>query len=120
MGHFSYKAVETSGLNVTGTIEAADRRSAVAALSEKGQFVINLTEETRTQSAGEDKKTAPSLADFIPFRGRRISSKDVMAITSQLSTALRAGLPLLNALEIIRDQQHKHACLLYTSPSPRD
>ena len=109
MGHFSYKAVETSGVNVTGTIEAADRRSAVAALSEKGQFVINLTEETRTQSAGEDKKTAPSLADFIPFRGRRISSKDVMAITSQLSTALRAGLPLLNALEIIRDQQHKHA-----------
>lgn len=109
MGHFSYKAVEQGGGNVTGTIEAADRRSAVSALSEKGQFVINLTEETRTQSADEDKETAPSLADFIPFRGRRISSKDVMAITSQLSTALRAGLPMLNALEIIRDQQHKHA-----------
>lgn len=109
MGHFSYKAVEQGGGNVTGTIEASDRRSAVAALSEKGQFVINLTEETRTQSAGEDKKTASSLTDFIPFRGRRISSKDVMAITNQLSTALRAGLPMLNALEIIRDQQHKHA-----------
>ncbi len=109
MGYFSYKAVETSGVNVTGTIEAADRKSAVAALTDKGQFVINLTEEARTQSAGEDKKTAPSLADFIPFRARRISNKDVLAITSQLSTALRAGLPLLNALEIIRDQQHKHA-----------
>ena len=109
MGYFSYKAVEQGGSSVNGTIEAADRRSAVAALSEKGQFVINLTEETRTQSAGEDKITAPSLTDFIPFRVRKISSKDVMALTSQLSTALRAGLPLLNALEIIRDQQHKHA-----------
>jgi type II secretory pathway component PulF len=109
VGHFSYKAVEQSGVNVTGTIEAADRRSAVAALVEKGQFVINLTEETRTPSAGIDKKAAPNLTDFIPFGARRISSKDVLAITSQLSTALRAGLPLLNALEIIRDQQHKHS-----------
>jgi type II secretory pathway component PulF len=109
MGHFSYKAVESSGVNVTGTIEAADRRSAVAALVEKGQFVINLTEETRTPSADVDKKATLNLADFIPFRAGRISSKDVLAITSQLSTALRAGLPLLNALEIIRDQQHKHS-----------
>lgn len=108
MGQFSYKAVEQGGVNVTGTIEAVDRRSAVAALTEKGQFVINLTEETRTTTAHEQKKTVSSLADFRPFRARRVSSKDVLAITNQLSTALRAGLPLLNALEIIRDQQHKH------------
>lgn len=109
MGYFSYKAVEQGGVNVTGTIEAADRRSAVAALTEKGQFVINLTEETRTKIAPEEKETISSLADFRPFRAGRVSGKDVLAITNQLSTALRAGLPLLNALEIIRDQQHKHA-----------
>ena len=45
----------------------------------------------------------------VPVRlgSRRITSKDLLAMTSQLSTALRAGLPLLNGLEIIRDQQHK-------------
>ena len=109
MGHFSYKAVEQGGGNVTGMIEAADRRSAVAALSDKGQFVTHLAEETRTPSVSDDKKQELSLAGLIPFGSRRISSKDILAITHQLSTALRAGLPLLNALEIIRDQQHKQS-----------
>jgi type II secretory pathway component PulF len=109
VGHFSYKAVEQGGVNVTGVIEAADRRSAVAALANKGQFVTHLAEETRAPSVAEDKKQELSLAGLIPFGKRRISSKDIMAITHQLSTALRAGLPLLNALEIIRDQQHKQS-----------
>jgi type II secretory pathway component PulF len=109
VGHFSYKAVEQGGGNVTGMIEASDRRSAVAALTDKGQFVTHLAEETRTPSAGDDKKQELSLTGLIPFGSRRISSKDILAITHQLSTALRAGLPLLNALEIIRDQQHKQA-----------
>ncbi len=109
MGFFSYKAVEQGGSSVNGTIEAADRRSAVSALANKGQFVINLTEETRAPSARDDKKQEISLAGLVPFGKRRISSKDILAITHQLSTALRAGLPLLNALEIIRDQQHKQA-----------
>jgi type II secretory pathway component PulF len=109
VGHFSYKAVEQGGGNVTGMIEAADRRSAVAALTDKGQFVTHLAEETRAPSVGDDKKQELSLAGLLPFGTRRISSKDILAITHQLSTALRAGLPLLNALEIIRDQQHKQS-----------
>ena len=109
MGQFSYKAVEQGGGNVTGMIEAADRRSAVAALTDKGQFVTHLAEETRAPIAGDDKKQELSLAGLIPFGTRRISNKDILAIIHQLSTALQAGLPLLNALEIIRDQQHKQA-----------
>ena len=38
---------------------------------------------------------------------RKISSKDVLAFTTQLSTALRAGLPMMRGLELIREQQHK-------------
>ena len=109
MGQFSYKAVEQGGGNVTGMIEAADRRSAVAALTDKGQFVIHLAEETLEPSINGDKKAELDLAKFLKFGSRRITSKDILAITSQLSTALRAGLPMLNALEIIRDQQHKPA-----------
>jgi type II secretory pathway component PulF len=44
---------------------------------------------------------------ILKFGSRGISSKDILAITTQLSTALRAGLPLLNALELIRDQQSR-------------
>ena len=40
-------------------------------------------------------------------RGSRVSSKDVLAFTTQLSTALRAGLPLMRGLDLIHEQQHK-------------
>ncbi|HIJ53403.1 MAG TPA: hypothetical protein HPP66_09660 [Planctomycetes bacterium] len=109
MGQFFYKAVEQSGGNVTGTIEAVDRRSAVAALTDEGRFVVELAEQTLEPSVSGNKKAELDLAKFLKFGSRRITSKDILAVTSQLSTALRAGLPLLNGLKIIRDQQHKPA-----------
>ncbi len=36
-----------------------------------------------------------------------MSTKDILAMTTQLSTALRAGLPLLNGLDLIHQQQTK-------------
>jgi len=109
VGQFFYKAVEQSGGNVTGTIEAVDRRSAVAALTDEGRFVVELAEQTLEPSVSSNKKAELDLAKFLKFGSRRITSKDILAVTSQLSTALQAGLPLLNGLEIIRDQQHKPA-----------
>ena len=109
MGQFFYKAVEQGRGNVTGTIEAVDRRSAVATLADEGRFVVELAEQTLEPSVSGDKKAELDLAKFLKFGSRRITSKDILAITSQLSTALQAGLPLLNGLEIIRDQQHKPA-----------
>jgi len=122
LGQYSYKAVSQSGEHSTGTIEAADRRSAVAGLAERGQFVIELAEEAQAASVRAAKevtlepakplglgKRLAALRVPIRFGSRRITSKDILAMTSQLSTALRAGLPLLNGLEIIRDQQHKIA-----------
>lgn len=109
MGQYSYKAVEQGGGNVTGTIEAADRKSAVAALTDKGQFVLELAQEAQATSVNGEKNAELDLSRLLNFGSRRITSKDILAITSQLSTALRAGLPMLNGLEIIRDQQHKQS-----------
>ena len=111
MNWFSYKAVDRSGGHVTGTIEAVDRRSAVAALTEKGNFVTELTKDVRSHSPGDsqDKTAASDVGELLKFGSRRVSSKDVLAITTQLSTALRAGLPLLSGLELLRKQQHKIA-----------
>ncbi len=104
MGWFSYKAVDKGGGHVSGTIEAPDRKSAVVALTDKGQFVIHLAEAA---GAGGAKAAALDLSGLIRLGSRRISSKEILGITMQLSTALRAGLPLLNALQLIRDQQVK-------------
>lgn len=113
MSQFSYKAVDQSGGHVRGTIETIDRRSAVAALADKGHFVTELAEEAQslrvTPSVNGGEKAALDLSRFMRFGSRKVSSKDILAMTTQLSTALQAGLPLLNGLKLIHEQQHKAA-----------
>jgi len=109
LGWFSYKAVDKGGGHVTGTIEAADRRSAVVALADRGHFVTELAEEIRATGVNGREKAPLDLSSFVRFGLRRVSSKDILAMTTQLSTALQAGLPLLNGLTLIREQQHKPA-----------
>ncbi len=107
MGQFSYKAVDETGAHVSGTVEAPDRRSAVAVLAERGQFVVDLRDAAEAAAAGGVERVAGEFAKLGRLGAGRVGQRDVLAIMSQLSAALRAGLPLLNALEIIRDQQNK-------------
>jgi len=109
VGQFFYKAVDKGGGHVTGTIEASDRRSAVVALSDRGQFVTDLAEQTVAADVEAVEKKEADLAKVFRFGSKRITGKDILAMTTQLSTALRAGLPLLNGLELILKQQHKAA-----------
>lgn len=108
MSRFSYKAVNKAGEHVVGSVEAIDRRGAVANLADIGQFVSELSEETAA-SHGQQRQSLLELVRSVPLGSRRVSSKDILAMTSQLSAALRAGLALLKALEILRDQQQKPA-----------
>ncbi len=113
MSQYIYKAVDRGGGHVRGTIEAIDRRSAVAALTDKGHFVTELAEKAHslsvTPSVNGDEKSGLDLSGFMRFGSRKVSSKDILALTTQLSTALQAGLPLLNGLKLIHEQQHKAA-----------
>ncbi len=108
MGQFTYKAVEDDGRHVTGTIEAGDHKSAVAALTAKGQFVIEL-KQAAGQAVKSGAKATISISELFQFGGRRVSGKDLLAFTNQLSAAIRAGLPLYDAIQIIGKQQHKKA-----------
>ncbi len=105
MGEFSYRGVDRGGSHISGTIEAADRRSAVAALAQRGHFATELFEAAERKGGNGH---SPALRAEMPrLHGGRISSRDILAVTTQLSTAVRAGLPLLNALELIGKQQRK-------------
>lgn len=107
MGQFSYRAVDQAGAHVAGVVDAADRRSAVAALTGRGHFVTELIEDGQRRDAAGKSPAGFRLPRLPHWVGGRVSSKDVLAITTQLSTAVRAGLPLLNCLELIRKQQRK-------------
>jgi type IV pilus assembly protein PilC len=104
VGKFIYKAIDKSGEHITGALDATDRKSAVAALTGQGHFVTELSENTKV-------KNWESIIPSIDLRklkfGSRVSGKDILAMTTQLSTALKAGLPLLNGLELIHQQQSK-------------
>jgi type II secretory pathway component PulF len=116
LGQFTYKAVDRGGAHVAGVVDAADRRSAVATLTGRGHFVMELIEKgqgretpaSESPAAGGSEPSAAS--DFIDYlRNGRVSGRDVLAMTTQMSTAVRAGLPLLNCLELMRKQQRKPA-----------
>ena len=107
MGEFSYKAVDQGGAHVAGSVEATDRRSAVAALTERGHFVMELIEKGQQGEKAGGGAAPVELPSLPSLGGSRVTSKDILAVTTQFSTAVRAGLPLLNCLELIRKQQRK-------------
>ncbi len=99
MATFEYTGVDSSGQSINGTIEAVDRKVAIAELSSRGRFASELSEKAGKTEAGRDRGLS------FNFGGSRVNDKKVLEMTSQLATALKAGLPILKALEILRSQQ---------------
>jgi len=108
MAQFAYKGFDRSGQSVAGVIEAVDRKKAVADLALKGHFVSEWIDKAL---GGRDMTAAGAVAGAASFLAsrRRITGKDLVAMTNQLSTALRAGLPVLNAIQIVAEQQPRPA-----------
>jgi type II secretory pathway component PulF len=101
---YSYNAVDTEGKTVAGVVEAANRKAAIGALSHQGRFVLDIAEAKGRMVKIHTARTAGKS----PFTlSRRIHSKDILEVTSQISAALRAGLPLLETLKIIAAQQSR-------------
>jgi general secretion pathway protein F len=102
---FEYKAMDAGGKACKGVIEASDRKTAIGLLAQKGQFALELA-VTHTEA-----RAAVEKSDAGQTRRIRVSSRETLAITSQLTTALKAGLSVLDALQIIREQQSKSGAI---------
>lgn len=93
---YSYKATDPGGKIISGTLEAAEEKQAVAML--QGMMVIPIRiSQTKKHQAVLDKDLSKSIASFF----NRASSRDVAAFTQDLSTLLEAGVPLDRALSIL-------------------
>jgi type II secretion system protein F len=99
MPTFQYKAKTRAGEVVTGTLPAADRRLALAQLGRMGYYPLAV------EAAGE--KTGPA-APGGRWR-RRLGSADVLMFTRQLSTLLRSGMSLSQALGALERRSQKKA-----------
>lgn len=91
MPGFQYKAVSADGEVVQGTLEGSDRKQVVEQLHALGQTPIRIDEAALPASGGRKRRG----------RKRRLSEEQIANATRELSTLLRAGLPLDRALGVL-------------------
>ncbi len=98
MAKYKYIATDADGSEFSGIVEAPSESKAKKDLADKGVKVVRIM-EVGAMGAGKAKK-APK-----PMFGTGVSSANVTIFSRQLATLLKAGLPLLRALEVISRQE---------------
>jgi type II secretory pathway component PulF len=93
MASFNYKVKDQNSKTLKGVVEAVTIKQATALLHDRGYIIISLKEVT---------------ASLIPYNLKSpISFSDLVHITRQLATMITAGLTLVEALSILRQQLTK-------------
>lgn len=103
MPMFNYTAVDAKGKESKGAVQAADSRAAVAQLRQQSLFVVKIVEgaaESKAASDGLSKEVSfSSLSDMLS-----VPTRDLVFFFKQMSFMLRAGLPVLQALQLAHTQ----------------
>ena len=98
MQTFTYKATDSTGKIINGTLEATETRDAVAKLQDMGYIPIKIAPANGRRWLDADLLKTLSLL-------QRVSTRDVVNFTQDLSTLLGAGLPVDRALALLIDVQ---------------
>ncbi|MDR3476505.1 MAG: type II secretion system F family protein [Gammaproteobacteria bacterium] len=90
---YRWKGIDKQGKRTGGSIQSSDINAARTELKKSGTEVISIA-ETKSFSLGSHVK-------------KRIKQKDILLFTRLLSTMLTAGLPIVQAIDVIaRDQEN--------------
>jgi type IV pilus assembly protein PilC len=103
MPAFKYTAVDTKGKENKGSVQAVDSRTAVAQLRQQNLFVVKINEIAEGESA--DKVGLAKEINFSSLSDMRsVPTRDLVFFFKQLSFMLRAGLPVIQALQLSHKQ----------------
>jgi type II secretory pathway component PulF len=106
---FRYQAMEAGGAPVKGEIEAADRKSALQLLGERGLFPSLLESRAEAgEAVARPALTPPSRAGKARTGGR-VSGKDVTAFTREMGALLGAAIPIPQALDGLGEEEENPA-----------
>ena len=94
---FSYKATDRSGKIFEGAMEGRDEKAVVESLQKLGYIPIRVS---ANQAQGAAK---PRIRSYF----ERVTLKDLMLFTQELSTLIEAGLPLDRSLQILAELTEK-------------
>jgi len=96
---YRYQARTLSGEVVSGTQEADNQSALLGLLRERGLTATSIEAGAAAAAASKSRKRAG--------KGGKIKLGDLVIFSRQLSTMIRAGLPLIEVLNILYDQVEK-------------
>ena len=96
---YTYKGI-SAGKYIEGEIEALNQDEASHKLKEQKIIITNLTRGKKKKDAKKDK---PKGKGFSLFK-KKVKPEDLVVFSKQFATMVKAGLPILNVLEMLRDQ----------------
>ncbi|HZZ27384.1 MAG TPA: type II secretion system F family protein [Pirellulales bacterium] len=97
MPDFAYIARDTTGKKVSGLLTAPSRRDVVATLGKQSLFPLEV----------KDAQAGAAVAQV--RRGRKVRPQVMAVVYAQLADLLRSGVPLLRALEVVKNQSSQAA-----------
>lgn len=100
---FQYRALTTGGDEVSGVVSAPSRPRAIEMLAERGSMVTDIYDKP------EGTASASGSSGFSLFTSRRVSPGAKAAMLRQLAVALGAGLTLIAALQVVKEQAENQA-----------
>ena len=95
---FTYKGI-SAGKYIEGEIEALNQEEASYKLKEQKIIITNLVKTKKKKAAKEKGKKSG-----FSFGKKKVTPQDVMIFSKQFATMVKAGLPILNVLSMLRDQ----------------
>lgn len=101
---FYYKGINTSGKEFTDTIDAPSENAAIQKIRKAGNFVVFIRS---TESSEKDRQlfSIDKIRDYLTaLLNRAAAKKQVGLFSRQLGTLLKAGMPLLTAINDIIEQ----------------
>ena len=100
MEAFTYKGI-SEGKYVEGEIEALNQDEASFKLKEQKIIITNLI---KSKSKKGEKKQKTKGKGFSLFGKKKAKMEDIVIFSKQFATMVKAGLPILQTLEALRDQ----------------
>ena len=96
--NYTYKGI-SAGKYVEGTVEALSQEEASFKLKEQ-KIIITRLVRTKKKAAEKKKGSGGGLTLF----KKKVKPEDVVIFSKQFATMVKAGLPILNVLTMLRDQ----------------
>ena len=102
MPTFEYQVKDKSGKNQTGAQDAPDVNAVVTNLRSQGFMILRVSEVKNSKIFSISKGPAKKMG-----KGGKVSLDDLVVFSRQMTTLVGAGIPLIQALDILAEQMER-------------